>query len=367
MRKKPLLAALGAASAATLLAATAPASAAPTMPVPKLWSSQLAAPFNIAFRGAGAYVADGGLNEVVRVRSNGSLQTVVAGATGTSGIAFSANGRHMGFTTTTGGEGGITASGLNIWGPRGSRVLADTLAYEKAHNPDQNVTYGVRGVASQSCRDGLAQATGLPATYKGQVDSHAYSVASYGGKWLVADAGGNDLLRVTNSGRISTLAVFPSQPLTVTAAMANALGLPMCAGVTYRFEAVPTDVEVGRDGYLYVTTLAGGPEGPAGAVLGARSKLYRVNPRTGHLSVVATGLNGATNLAIGKHGRIYVAELFGNQISVIKGGKPHKYLGLDGVVAVETDHSGALWASTLDESGQQPGKLFRITKVRNNS
>ena len=44
------------------------------------------------------------------------------------------------------------------------------------------------------------------------MDSHAYSVARYKNKWVVADAGGNDLLWVTNRGKISTLAVLPSQP-----------------------------------------------------------------------------------------------------------------------------------------------------------
>ena len=209
----------------------------------------------------------------------------------------------------------------------------------------------------------MKDALGDQARYKGIVDSHAYSVARYKKKWVVADAGGNDLLWVTNRGKISTLAVLPSQPLKITKEIAKTLELPDCViGVTYKYEAVPTDVEVGRDGYLYVTTLPGGPEDPS---LGARGKVYRVNPHNGHIKLVASGFSGATNLALGKHGKIFVAELFGGQISVVKHGKAHKYLSLPGVVAVETDRSGALWAATLgNEDPPAPGTLVKIIKVR---
>jgi hypothetical protein len=90
-----------------------------------------------------------------------------------------------------------------------------------------------------------------------------------------------------------------------------------------------------------------------------------VNPRSGHIKLVATGFAGATSLAIGKHGKIFVAELFGGQISVVKHGKAHKYLSLPGVVAVEIDRSGALWAATLgNEDPPAPGTLVKIVKVR---
>jgi hypothetical protein len=368
LRQKPLLAAVGATCSALLLAMPLSASATPKVPTASLVSDDLAAPFNIAFKGDSPYVADGGLNQVVRVRRDGSLKTIVDGATGTSGLAFSKDGRYLAYTTTKSGppaEGGepapITASGLNIKKRHKSPVYADTLAYEKANNPDQHVHYGVRNPSP--CVKEELEKVHLPASYKGLVDSHAYSVARYKKKWVVADAGGNDLLWVTNRGKIRTLAVLPSQPAKITQEFAKANGLLDCVvGVTYKFEAVPTDVEVGRDGYLYVTTLPGGPEDPS---LGARGKVYRVNPRNGHIKLVATGFAGATNLSIGKHGKIFVAELFGGQISVVKHGKAQKYLSLPGVVAVETDRSGALWAATLgNEDPPAPGTLVKIVKVR---
>jgi hypothetical protein len=36
---------------------------------------------------------------------------------------------------------------------------------------------------------GRGLAAGFPYDYNGQVDSHAYSVASFGDTWIVADAG----------------------------------------------------------------------------------------------------------------------------------------------------------------------------------
>ena len=55
---------------------------------------------------------------------------------------------------------------------------------------------------------------------------------------------------------------------------------PACVvGEEYAFEPVPTDVEFGPDGWLYVSSLPGGPED---ASLGARGAVFRVNPWTGH-------------------------------------------------------------------------------------
>lgn len=332
------------ATASTLLGA-APAGAHSPKPDPSttVLTTSVAAPFNLDVRSGRILVADGGLGKVVEVAADGSVSPVVASAPGTSGVATSHHGRYLAHTTTVGGPptGPITASGLTITGPKGYSVTADTLAYEKAHNPDAGVHYGVTN-PSQCVRDALS-GVGLPVDYTGAIDSHAYSVAAYGKGWVVADAGANALLKVSNDGTISTLAVLPAQPATITAEAAQAFHLPDCViGVSYAFESVPTDVEVGEDGFLYVTVLPGGPED---ASLGARGKVYRVNPWNGKAKEIASGLLGATNLAI-SHGSIYVTEFFAGRVSRISHGKVTAFLDLPGAVSIEAGRRGALYVGT---------------------
>jgi hypothetical protein len=362
MRTSKLFAAAGVITTGLLLVTPTLASAHPKPPpTPVVKSSALAAPFNLALNHGNVYVADGGLNLVGKLKSDRSIKTIAADQTGASGIATSKDGRYLAFTTTVSNPDTFenTASGLNIWGPRGKRVFADTHAYEEANNPDKINHYGVTN-PSQCVIDAF-NAAGFPYDYNGQKDSHAYSVTAFKDKWIVADAGANALWKIDNKGKIRTLAVLPPQPTTITADMATALGFPDCVvGITYNFEPVPTDVEVGKDGYLYVTTLPGGPESP---VLGARGKVWKVNPYTGKAWVIARGFLGATNLAIGKYGEIYVSELFGGEISVVRHGKRSSYVSLPGVVAVETSRSGELWAATLgNEDPPAPGTIVKIVK-----
>ena len=97
--------------------------------------------------------------------------------------------------------------------------------------------------------------------------------------------------------------------------------------------------------------------------LGARGKLYRVNPWTGRAKVVADGFLGATNLALGRHGRLYVAELFGGIITKVKHGRKSTFVTLPGVVAVESGPDGSLWAGTL--GNQDPPASGTIVKIDN--
>jgi hypothetical protein len=350
---------LAALSAAALLAVT-PASASAHAPAgahnPTTISSNVVAPFNLAVRGPRLLVADGGTSTLSRVLADGSLRTIATGpANGgdVAGVAISRNGRYTAYTTTEHSSPEVNANGaLHILGPGGSTLTVDLAGYEARRNPDKRNTYGT--TSTDPCvTAAVAAATGGPATYTGQTDSHPYSVTAYGrSSWIVADAGGNDLLEVDARGRISTLAVLPVQPLTITAEVAAGLGLPDCTiGTVYRFEPVPTDVEVGRHGELFVTTLPGGPE------VGARGSVYRVNARNGRSQLLATGFAGATNLALYR-GRIYVSEFFAGRLSTVSGGGAKLYRPLPGVVSVESGN-GHLYAGTFG-SDAGPGTIVRL-------
>ena len=345
-------------------AARVAASARATSHTVTVVNRQVVAPFSLAVHKGQVYVADGGTGRISRL-VNGKLQTVATGPStnggDVSGLDISKNGQYLAFTSTA--DESHTKTSLEIRGPFGSRVSADLAGHEAKANPDQKKHYGILN-PSQCVKDFFAKNADTvgPVNYYGGKDSHPYAVAAAGGQWVVADAGGNDLLRVTNAGKVSTLAVLPRQALKITPAVAAALGGPTClAGFTYYFEPVPTDVEVGPGGWLYVSVLAGGPESPA---FGARSKVYRVNPRTGHATRVGSNLSGATNIAL-RGGKVYVAELFAGRISVLKNGRPQTYAPLAGALSVEAAGS-RLWAGTLaptDDEGKPtgPGTIVRIS------
>jgi hypothetical protein len=343
-----------AASALVVVAPTSASATPDTPPTTKLVTTKVAAPFNLAITNSKLYVADGGLNVLARVRADGSLKVIANGPASkgseVSGVAVSKRGGYIAYTTTEHPSEEVNSNAaLHIRDRYGATRTVSIAAYENAVNPDKVNHYGIAN--APAC---AKQILGPDASYTGRKDSHAFSVAAYrNGSWLVADAAGNDIVKVNRKGKVSTVAVLPPQPLKITAENVGALGVPAdCfVGLTYNFEPVPTDVEVGPNGYLYVSTLAGGPE------VGARSSVYRVNPRNGHSKLLATGFAGATNLALFK-GKIYVAELFGGQISVIRNGAPAKYLALPGALSVEAGR-GHLYAGT---GVAGPGSIVKIVK-----
>ncbi len=123
------------------------------------------------------------------------------------------------------------------------------------------------------------------------VDSNAVGLARKGDGFVVADAGGNDIVSTRHGG--STVAVLGPVPTTKAAQ-----GLP----VGFPADAVPTDVVKGPDGAWYVSQLVGFPF-EAGA-----STIWRVVP--GHQpKAYATGLTNVTSLAFDERGRLYAVEL----------------------------------------------------------
>jgi hypothetical protein len=344
-----------AASAAFIVTTSAPATAAPHTPSVTVLNSDVIAPFHLYYKG-GLYVGDGATGMVSKL-SGTTLTPVVTGASEPSGVALGPDG---GLAYTTTNEDHSTTT-LTIE-RNGRTTTADLSGFEATHNPDARVTYGVDH-PSKCVRNAFAPLGG--AKMKGGIDSHPYAVESLGrGNWVVADAGGNDLLKVDGgTGKVSLLTVLPRQPLKITKQQAANLELPKCVvGVTYNFEPVPTDVELGPDGLLYVTTLPGGPEGP---VLGARGSVYTVDPTTGRTHRIATGFAGATSLTVDSRGKVYVAELFAGQISTIHRGGPKPYVSLPNALAVQMG-GGTLYASTMaptDEMGNPtgaPGTIVRI-------
>ncbi len=107
----------------------------------------------------------------------------------------------------------------------------------------------------------------------------------------MADAGGNTLNAVNLFGRVSTLALFPNRAVTTPP-------IPFPA-----MNAVPTSVEIARDGSYYVSQLTGFPFPVGGA------NIYRVPRRGGTPEVLASGFTNIMDLALAPDGTLYVLEI----------------------------------------------------------
>lgn len=245
-----------------------------------------------------------------------------------------------------GGEGPPLA-GLFRPGTDGApELVADLGIHEAAVNPDVVNTYGYYG-KNPGCLPATKKALGLRPQYRGENDNaNPYAVAAHpDGGWLVADAGGNSLLRVTTDGGVSTAAVLPVQ----VAQLSSLTKVAACRGASYGFESVPTDVEI-ANGFAYVSVLPGGPEDPSTAV---PAKVYRIPLDAADLLVndqdhlFAQGFTTATDLAVAGND-VYVAELMGGlggRISTAASlGTPTTFLDLPLPSAVEIV-DGTLYAT----------------------
>lgn len=305
------------------------------------------------------YVSQNFAGTIDAVRQGSVTPLVTSPAPGVEVGAVSALGGRLYYVTSSGAgdPAEIFDAHLKLRDARGNvEEVADLGQHERDHNPDAATTYGFVGLA-----EGCEIPEGIPVSYPGILDSHPYSTTLWHGEVFVADAGGNDVLAVDRDGDVRTVAVLPPTPLEVTAELAAGVGLPECAvGSTYLLEPVPTDVEVGQDGWLYVTSLPGGPEGP-GLPLGA---VYKVDPRSGAVQLVTRGFSGATNLAVGTKGEIYVTELFGGQVSVIPRGSttPQPFLQVPLPAAVEVDGK-SLYVTTEALPGEDAPPSGKVLEV----
>lgn len=323
-------------SAATLVpvASTAVAASGPTVVV-----SGLTGPLQIAVGSDGTIYADNDFAGTLTAYRDGTARLLASEPSELAGVDARGRGTVV-YTTTVGDRNGTTAAALKRVLPNGHvRTLADIYGWERDHNPDAVNSYGVQGL-SPECAAAIPPGAGL-LPYTGLVDSHAYSVATVPGGWVVGDAAGNDLVKVSASGRRSTLAVLPPVATVITQDVLDQNGvtdptLAACLlGKTFNSEPVPTDVELGPDGMLYVSGLSGGI---------APGAVYRVNPTTGAVTRIGFGFAGATNLAVAPDGSIYVAELFGGAISKLVDGGPQPVAQVDSPASVEWAN-GKLYAS----------------------
>ena len=363
MRHRPVLAAAaalalagGTAGAALTAAGAAPAPAA-AEPTVSVVAKRLAGPLSVAQAPDGTrYWTDSFAGPLYRQAPGGQPVVAFAGSERFPTEAVSADQGQLRFATSHNNEV------AHVWtlDPGGNPVeVADTYAYEKRANPDRRFRYGFLRTPA-SCLDQLPEQ--VPGTYRGLRESHPYATAYAGGTTYVADAGANAVLAVSSTGAVSTVAALRPVRVEVTRSAAEANGLPACTvGRTFALEAVPTDVEVGPDGWLYVTSLPGGPEDGS---LGLNGRVLRINPATGRVREVADGLLSPTGVAVAANGDVYVAELFRGRIAKIRAGgeRVHTYVRLPAPAAVEVTPTGLLATANALPGKKPKGQVVTVTR-----
>jgi hypothetical protein len=250
------------------------------------YASGLNGPIGIDTRGKGFVVAESGGGRVTIIGKRGGKSALVSGVTGISGVT--SRGRFVySVLGVPGGDGGPTpAPGKYPFGTvirtkastGKTTVIANLLAYELRHNPDRQKQFN----ASHQPYDAL---------------SNPFSVTTYPRGLLVADGGANDVLRVNpRTGKVHTFFVPPTvKPSEVPACGgADAQGNPGTVGC----DPVPTGVAYAR-GSVWVLTL--------GAFAPGGGRIYKLNPRNGHVQRVIKGLNAPVGLAVNRDS-IYFGE-----------------------------------------------------------
>jgi streptogramin lyase len=197
-------------------------------------------------------------------------------------------------------------------------------------------------------------------------DSDPYDVVAYRGGWVVADAGANDLLYVSATGRVLMLARFPAVAEQLPAGI---LGNP--EPITVEAQAVPTSVAVGPDGALYVSLLRGIPSDPGTAYI------YRVVP--GHQPVIwARGLTSVTAIAFDRQGSLLATEFNtggllapptvpGALVRISDNGRTVTTLPVPGLyqpTGIAVSANGTVYVSNYGDSistSSHPGEIVKIT------
>jgi hypothetical protein len=175
---------------------------------------------------------------------------------------------------------------------------------------------------------------------------------------LIADAAGNDLLRVTPAGKAWTVACFPDQLESTKGVPPGATGgqtLP----AQIPAEAVPTGVALDGHGNAYVSTLTGFPFAYGTA------RVFRVSVDAKNAGcngtpthpvlpgpIAASGFTGIDDVWVGTDGALYVTELDKLGIFNLEGASsPASILGTGRVTRVKGNTRTELAAGTLTAPG----------------
>jgi streptogramin lyase len=351
MRRRTAL--IPVATAALSLLATVVAPSANAAPEEEVVGG-LITPLSVAVADDGTvYVTQNFAGMLTKASPGGEPEVIYADEGGREVGAVSVEGGVVTFATTGFSEESGPNADLYTLGGDGTQTrVANLFKFEKRNNPDGDTRYGFAGL-TRSCK----KKTPGRETYKGIIESHPYATnVDADGITYVADAAGNSILAVTDAGAVSAVAVLPVNKLKITRKVKRQYELPRCfIGGTWRAEPVPTDVELGPDGNLYVTSLPGGHE--------TNGSVFKVDPATGDVTKLTGGLVGPVGLAIAPNGTAYISMLFASTILEVPfGGSPTVFaeVPFPGDVEVRGGHVYATLTDLMNEGDTPPnGKVVR--------
>ncbi len=301
----------------------------------KVVAEGLNGPFEVsADRRGGLLVTEAFIGQVTRVNPRtGATTPVVTDVPGASGAI-----RFGKFVAIVTGEADpaapppVPGSSVLLARPGGTaHQFADLMANELKKNPDGQIQFDENGVPL----DALSNPFNIVRDRTGK------------GKFLVADGGGNVVLRVGRHGKVSTLFV----PRVVRTG--ECAERPNNTVDGFGCDPVPTGLAYGPRGRLYVSTLGG--EAPGAG------RVYVLNPRNGKVLKVYRGLTSPTGVAVSPRGTVFTSHVLESQITRI---------GIHGSrrVAQVTMPVGLLWRhgalySSAFALAEDPG-AGQVVKVR---
>lgn len=173
------------------------------------------------------------------------------------------------------------------------------------------------------------------------------------GDALVADAAGNDIIRVSPAGDAFTVARFDLEEISTDHLSEEEFGpLPP----TLLAEAVPTSVTVGPDGAIYVGELKGFPFRPGTSHVwrieaDAEGALCSVTTPDPDCSIYLSGFTAIQDIAFGQGGRLYVYELAAEGVLAFEAGFETGEFPPAVLLEVRGEHRTEIAAGQLSEPG----------------
>ncbi len=224
-----------------------------------------------------------GANGAVKVGSRFAILTGEGGGPPDTATRLASGAVPAAVTTSSVAPDDLSASVLLARPGKAPTRLASLLANELTNNPDGQTQFGPDGNPTDS------------------LSNPFYLINDRSGKGLVivADGGGNAVLRVDRKGKISNFFIPPVIKTGACAGVPNNDPVPGTG-----CDPVPTGLAYGPRNTLYVSTLSSEVPG--------EGRVYVLDAHSGKVKKVISGLNAPTGVAVDWCGNVYVSELLEN-------------------------------------------------------